>query len=233
MALYDRGYTNNSNNSMDYAVENKSAGISLVKKTYQYFAASLLAGGFGAYAGITIIGASVLMEYRWFIFIPWMLFGMFALPMLKNKELLATIALFVFTFMGGIVLTPLISMVMAKGGGATVGNAFLLASAMFAGLSLFAINSKTDFTSYGKPLMIAFGIVFIGSILNIIFFSSPIFSVIISGAVLMISAFFVLVDTQNIVAGAYETPVMGALSLYLNFFNMFQSLLVLLGIMDD
>lgn len=233
MALYDRGYTNNSDNSMDYAVENESAGISLVKKTYQYFAASLLAGGFGAYAGITIIGASVLMEYRWFIFIPWMLFGMFALPMLKNKELLATIALFVFTFMGGIVLTPLISMVMAKGGGATVGNAFLLASAMFAGLSLFAINSKTDFTSYGKPLMIAFGIVFIGSILNIIFFSSPIFSVIISGAVLMISAFFVLVDTQNIVAGAYETPVMGALSLYLNFFNMFQSLLVLLGIMDD
>lgn len=233
MALYDRGYTNNSDNSMDYAVENKSAGISLVKKTYQYFAASLLAGGFGAYAGITIIGASVLMEYRWFIFIPWMLFGMFALPMLKNKELLATIALFVFTFMGGIVLTPLISMVMAKGGGATVGNAFLLASAMFAGLSLFAINSKTDFTSYGKPLMIAFGIVFIGSILNIIFFSSPIFSVIISGAVLMISAFFVLIDTQNIVAGAYETPVMGALSLYLNFFNMFQSLLVLLGIMDD
>lgn len=233
MALYDRGYTNNSDNSMDYAVENKSAGISLVKKTYQYFAASLLAGGFGAYAGITIIGASVLMEYRWFIFIPWMLFGMFALPMLRNKELLATIALFVFTFMGGIVLTPLISMVMAKGGGATVGNAFLLASAMFAGLSLFAINSKTDFTSYGKPLMIAFGIVFIGSILNIIFFSSPIFSVIISGAVLMISAFFVLIDTQNIVAGAYETPVMGALSLYLNFFNMFQSLLVLLGIMDD
>jgi len=233
MALYDRGYTNNSDNSMDYAVENESAGVSLVKKTYQYFAASLLAGGFGAYAGITIIGASVLMEYRWFIFIPWMLFGMFALPMLRNKELLATIALFVFTFMGGIVLTPLISMVMAKGGGATVGNAFLLASAMFAGLSLFAINSKTDFTSYGKPLMIAFGIVFIGSILNIIFFSSPIFSVIISGAVLMISAFFVLVDTQNIVAGAYETPVMGALSLYLNFFNMFQSLLVLLGIMDD
>ena len=232
MALYDRDYTNN-NNSMSYATENESANVTLVKQTYQYFAASLLAGGFGAYAGITIIGADVLMAYRWFIFIPWMLFGMFALPMLKDKEMLATIGLFVFTFMGGIVLTPLISMVMAKGGGATVGNAFLLASAMFAGLSLFAINTKTDFTSFGKPLMIAFGIVFIGSILNIVFFHSPIMSVLISGAVLMISAFFVLVDTQNIVEGAYETPVMGALSLYLNFFNMFQSLLVLLGIMDD
>ena len=232
MALYDRDYTNN-NDSMGYAAENDSANVTLVKQTYQYFAASLLAGGFGAYAGITIIGADVLMAYRWFIFIPWMLFGMFALPMLKDKEMLATVGLFVFTFMGGIVLTPLISMVMAKGGGATVGNAFLLASAMFAGLSLFAINSKTDFTSYGKPLMIAFAIVFVGSILNVIFFHSPIISVLISGAVLMISAFFVLVDTQNIVAGAYETPVMGALSLYLNFFNMFQALLVLLGIMDD
>jgi modulator of FtsH protease len=233
MALYDRDYTNNNQNSTGYAVENESAGTTLVKKTYQYFAASLLAGGFGAYAGITIIGAETLMAYRWFIFIPWMLFGMFALPMLKDKETLATIGLFVFTFVGGLVLTPLISMVMAKGGGATVGNAFLLASAMFGGLSLFAINSKTDFSSYGKPLMIAFAIVFIGSILNVIFFHSPIMSVIISGAVLMISAFFVLVDTQNIVAGAYETPVMGALSLYINFFNMFQSLLVLLGIMDD
>jgi modulator of FtsH protease len=49
----------------------------------------------------------------------------------------------------------------------------------------------------------------------------------------MISAFFVLMDTQNIIEGAYETPTMGALALYLNFFNMFQSLLVLLGIMDD
>ena len=232
MALYDRDYTNN-NNSMSYATENDSANITLVKQTYQYFAASLLAGGFGAYAGVTVIGADVLMAYRWFIFIPWMLFGMFALPMLRDKEMLATIGLFVFTFIGGIVLTPLISMVMAKGGGATVGNAFLLASAMFAGLSLFAINTKTDFTSYGKPLMIAFGIVIVGSILNIVFFHSPIMSVLISGAVLMISAFFVLVDTQNIVEGAYETPVMGALSLYLNFFNMFQSLLVLLGIMDD
>ena len=232
MALYDRDYTNN-NNSMSYATENESANITLVKQTYQYFAASLLAGGFGAYAGVTIIGADVLMAYRWFIFIPWMLFGMFALPMLRDKEMLATVALFVFTFVGGIVLTPLISMVMAKGGGATVGNAFLLASAMFAGLSLFAINTKTDFTSFGKPLMIAFAIVFVGSILNIVFFHSPIMSVLISGAVLMISAFFVLVDTQNIVEGAYETPVMGALALYLNFFNMFQSLLVLLGIMDD
>lgn len=233
MALYDRDYTNNNQNSMDYSIENESAGVSLVKKTYQYFAASLLAGGFGAYAGITIIGAETLMAYRWFIFIPWMLFGMFGIPMLRGKESLATIALFIFSFVGGLVLTPLISMVMAKGGGATVGNAFLLASAMFGGLSLFAINSKTDFTSYGKPLMIAFAIVFVGSILNIVFFHSPIMSVLISGAVLMISAFFVLVDTQNIVAGAYETPVMGALSLYLNFFNMFQSLLVLLGIMDD
>ncbi len=231
MALYDRDYTNN-NNSMSYATENESANVTLVKQTYQYFAASLLAGGFGAYAGITIIGADVLMAYRWFIFIPWMLFGMFALPTIKD-ETLATISLFIFTFVGGLVLTPLISMVMAKGGGATVGNAFLLASAMFAGLSLFAINSKTDFTSYGKPLMIAFAIVFVGSILNIVFFHSPIISVLISGAVLMMSAVFVLMDTQNIVAGAYETPVMGALSLYINFFNMFQSLLVLLGIMDD
>jgi modulator of FtsH protease len=234
MALYDRDYTNNQERSVGgHAQHGELENVELVKKTYQYFAASLLAGGFGAYAGVNIIGVQTLIAIKWFIFIPWMLFGMFGLPMLQKNQSIATIGLFVFTFVGGLVLTPLIGMVMAKGGGATVGNAFLLASVMFGGLSLFAINSKTDFTSYGKPLMIAFGIVIVGSILNIIFFNSPIISVLISGAVLMLSAFFVLVDTQNIVEGAYETPTMGALALFLNFFNMFQSLLVLLGIMDD
>ena len=234
MALYDRDYTNSSQSSIGgYAQHAELENVELVKKTYQYFAASLLAGAFGAYAGVNIIGVQTLMELRWFIFIPWMLFGMFGLPMLQKNPSVATVGLFAFTFVGGLVLTPLIGMVMAKGGGAVVANAFLLASVMFGGLSIFAINSKTDFTQYGKPLMIAFGIVFVGSILNIIFFSSPIISVLISGAVLMISAFFVLMDTQNIIAGAYETPTMGALALFLNFFNMFQALLVLLGIMDD
>jgi modulator of FtsH protease len=234
MALYDKDYSNRAESSIGgYAQQSELKNVELVKKTYQYFAASLLAGAFGAYAGVNVIGVQTLMELRWMIFIPWMLFGMFGLPMLQKNQSIATIGLFIFTFVGGLVLTPLIGMVMAKGGGAVVGNAFLLASVMFGGLSLFAINSERDFTSFGKPLMIAFGIVFIGSILNIIFFQSPIMSVVISGAVLMISAFFVLVDTQNIVEGAYETPTMGALALFLNFFNMFQSLLVLLGIMDD
>jgi len=233
MALYDRDYTNSREESFGYSQESQLENVELVQKTYQYFAASLLAGAFGAYAGVNVIGVQTLIELRWFIFIPWMIFGMFGLPMLQKNQSIATVGLFVFTFVGGLVLTPLIGMVMAKGGGATVGNAFLLAAVMFGALSLFAINSKTDFTSYGKPLMIAFGIVFVGSIANIIFFHSPIISVLISGAVLMISAFFVLMDTQNIIEGAYETPTMGALALYLNFFNMFQSLLVLLGIMDD
>ncbi|SFV65823.1 membrane protein [hydrothermal vent metagenome] len=234
MALYDRDYSRSAEPSIGgYAQHSELENVELVKKTYQYFAASLLAGGFGAYAGVNVIGVQTLIEFRWFIFIPWMLFGMFGLPMLQKNQSIATVGLFIFTFVGGLVLTPLIGMVMAKGGGATVGNAFLLASVMFGGLSLFAINSETDFTQYGKPLMIAFGIVFIGSILNIIFFNSPIIAVLISGVVLMISAFFVLMDTQNIIEGAYETPTMGALALYLNFFNMFQSLLVLLGIMDD
>ena len=234
MALYDRDYTRNERTSVgSYTQHREVENVELVKKTYQYFAASLLAGAFGAYAGVNVIGVQTLMELRWMIFIPWMLFGMFGIPLLQKNQSVATIGLFVFTFVGGLVLTPLIGMVMAKGGGAVVGNAFFLASVMFGGLSLFAINSKTDFTSYGKPLMIAFGIVFVGSIANIIFFHSPIISVLISGAVLMISAFFVLVDTQNIIEGAYETPTMGALALFLNFFNMFQSLLVLLGIMDD
>jgi modulator of FtsH protease len=44
---------------------------------------------------------------------------------------------------------------------------------------------------------------------------------------------FILYDTQNIIKGRYETPIEGAIALYLDFLNLFISLLQILGIFNN
>ncbi|MFX4236590.1 Bax inhibitor-1 family protein, partial [Aliarcobacter butzleri] len=53
-----------------------------------------------------------------------------------------------------------------------------------------------------------------------------------SVSALLFSA-FISFDTQNIIKGGYDSPVEAALSLYLDFFNLFISLLQILGIMNS
>jgi len=55
-------------------------------------------------------------------------------------------------------------------------------------------------------------------------------SIVISGAVVFLFSILVIYDTQNIIRGAYETPIDGAIALYLDFLNIFTALLQLFGI---
>jgi modulator of FtsH protease len=54
--------------------------------------------------------------------------------------------------------------------------------------------------------------------------------IVISAGVLLLFSLFTIYDTQNIANGAYDSPVDAAVALFLDFFNMFVSLLNLLGI---
>lgn len=203
--------------------------VSFVKDTYKLFAASMLAGGVGAYLGVPY-AASIAANY-WYFAIPWMLFGIFGLQMIKNKPGVNMVGLFLFTFVSGIILAPLLSKILGIAGGATIiGNAFFMTAALFGGLSLFAIKSKSDFTSYTKPVVIAFFIMIIASLINIFVFHNPLVHVFIQGIFLLLISALVLIDTQNVINGAYETPMEGAVALYLDFFNMFSTLLQLFGL---
>ena len=76
------------------------------------------------------------------------------------------------------------------------------------------------------------GIAIVGAIANI-FIGSPILQLFISGGIALLMCAFILYDTQNIIKGLYDSPVEAALSLYLSFFNLFVSLLQILGIMNS
>lgn len=239
MGLYDRDYakSTNANNGLEkinygYEQQEEQTHViqdinAFVKTTYMYFAASLLAGTAGAYAGMQ--AASVIKSFYWPLVILEIAL-IFGLNFVRNKPGINSIVLFAFTFISGLTLTPLLSSILHMPGGAgIVTNAFLMTSVAFGALTMFAMNTKKDFTVMGKMLFIALIIMIVGGIVNI-FLGSPILQLVLAGAGALLFSFFILYDTQNIIQGAYDSPVSAAASLYLDFLNLFVSLLQILGI---
>ncbi|TKX29154.1 Bax inhibitor-1/YccA family protein [Campylobacter estrildidarum] len=225
MSLYNRDYS-----KLGEFENTRTSDLSVfIKQTYQLFAASLLAATVGAYIGIFALASFFIKSQITF----WVLFAVeiglfFALQFKKKEAPLNLILLFGFTFCSGLTLTPLIISVLAlPAGGVIVAQAFALTTVAFVGLSVFAMNTKRDFTMMGKALFIVLLVVVAASILNI-FMASGLLNLIISAVTAILFSFFILYDTQNIIRGNYETPIEGAVALYLDFVNLFTSLLNIL-----
>jgi len=227
MALYDRDYAQKEEYYEGGAI-NSDATVAFLKRTYQLLGASMIAAAGGAYA--TMPYADVIIQYKWFIF-GFELFMLFVgLGMTRNKPGLNLVALFLFTFATGVSLVPLLAKLIGMGSGGTIGTAFLMTSILFGVLSMFAINSKSDFSNWGKPLFITLIIVIIASLLNHFILQSPIMHIVITAGILLLFSVFTIYDTQNIANGAYDSEVDAAISLYLDFLNMFTAILQLLGL---
>ena len=227
MALYDREYMNKSD--IGYQQQTEVRVNEFIKQTYQLFAGSLIGGAVGAYLGMGFVPTSGLGFWGLVILEFALLFGVYAV---KDKPGINLAVLFAFTFVSGLTISPLISAFVGRGMGGVVGEAFLLTSIAFGGLSLFAMNTKKDYTTMGKMLFITLIIVIVAGLLNI-FFHSPLLQLGIAVVSSVLFSFFILYDTQNIIQGNYGTPIEGAIALYLDFFNLFVSLLQILGIFGD
>ncbi|MFT7879472.1 MAG: Bax inhibitor-1/YccA family protein [Sulfurimonas sp.] len=224
MALYDRNYSN----TVETGYVQEGASVSFMKQTYQLLAASMVAAAVGAY--LTMPYVATIMQYKWFIFGAELLVLFFGLSMSRGKPGLNLAMLFLFTFLTGVSLVPLLASFIISGNGAVIGNAFLMTAVLFGALSLFAINSKSDYASWGKPLFITLIVIIVASLVNYFLLQSPMMHIIITAGILLLFSLFTIYDTQNIANGAYDSPVDAAVSLYLDFLNMFTALLQLLGI---
>jgi len=231
--MYNRDYLSNNNESSysrkDEAYtssrEQQSAPtdiMAFLKSTYQLFASSLLAATAGAYIGLGM--AAAISSWFWGLVI--LQFGLlFAIYAVKNKPGINLAVLFAFTFVSGLTITPLLASVFSMPSGASiVAQAFLMTSVAFGGISMFALTTKKDFSSMGKMLMIALIILIVGSISNI-FIGSPILQLGIAMVGALLFSAFILYDTQKIIRGEFETPIEAAIALYLDFLNLFISLL--------
>jgi len=226
MALYDRDYTAN----REVGTTLSASRVDFLKKTYQLLALSMVMAAVGAY--LTMPFVEQVVQFRWVIFGAELLVLFFGLGMSRGKPGLNMMMLFLFTFLTGVSLVPLFAMYISAGKAAVIGNAFLSTSILFGALSIFAINSKTDFSSWGKPLFITLIVILVISVINI-FLGNGMLAVIINAAVLLLFGMFTIYDTQNIANGAYDSPVDAAVSLYIDFLNMFTVILQFLGLASD
>ena len=210
--------------------EATSARATFVKQTYQLLAASLLAATAGAYIGTN--SASLLSGGAYWIAVIAEFACLFGLMFARKNAKLALILLFAFTFISGLVLGPTLARYIGAGMGNVITQAFLMTTVAFGGLSVFAMNTKRDFSAMGKFLFIALIVIVVASLINI-FVGSSMLSLAVSGAGALIFSAYILYDTQNIIRGAYDSPVLAAVSLYLDILNLFISLLHILGALNS
>lgn len=125
--------------------------------------------------------------------------------------------------------------------GASVARTFFVTAAAFAGLSLYGYTTKRDLSAFGSFLVMGLIGLIIASIVNI-FLASSMLQFVISAAGVLIFAGLTAWDTQKIKEMYWEADgeevaakkaVMGALSLYLDFINLFMFLLQFLGVRRD
>ena len=201
--------------------------LNIIKQTYLLFARTMLSAMTGSYLAIPY--ANVISRNYWYIAVPWILFGMFGLAMVQKIKNINIISLYVFTFIGGVIITPLLSHTLSlQNGSSIIINAFLMTAVLFASLSMFSMTTKTDFRSYTKPIVIAFFVLLRFSLINIIFFQSSFGQIVLQGLIFIVISALTIIDTQKISQGDY-TPIEGAIRLFLDFFNMFSIILQFMG----
>ena len=162
----------------------------------------------------------------------------FAFGAVINKFSAAAAQTFFYAFAAVMGLS--ISWIFAAFTGISIAQVFLVTSIAFAGLSLWGYTTKKDISAWGSFLIMGVIGLIVASILNI-FLGSPAIMFAVSVLGVLIFAGLTAYDTQRLkteyVAHAAhgdsewlgKSAIMGALSLYLNFINMFMMLLQLFG----
>ncbi|PUB93235.1 Bax inhibitor-1/YccA family protein [Helicobacter pylori] len=227
MALYDRADSHNA--YAENSLLHESELVSFVKTTYKFFAGSLLLATIGALLGLMNFQAVV--QYKWVFFIA-EIAALFGLMFSKSKPGLNLFMLFAFTSLSGVTLVPLLGMVIAKAGLGAIWQALGMTTIVFGLMSVYALKTKNDLANMGKMLFIALIVVLVCSLINL-FLGSPMFQVVIAGASAILFSLYIAYDTQNIVKGMYDSPIDAAVSLYLDFLNVFISILQIIGIFSD
>lgn len=137
---------------------------------------------------------------------------------------------FALTGFMGYTLGPLLTQTLSLPGGAqTIVTALVATGATFVALSAYVLASKRDFTFMGGFLFAGI-VVAIMLALGAMFFQMPGLALAVSGLVALLSVGLILFETSRIVSGGETNYVLATVGLYVSMFNLFTSLLSLLGI---
>ena len=153
---------------------------------------------------------------------------MFGINATKNSST-GVFMLLGFTFFMGLMLSRLLGMVLHgySNGASIVMTAFGGTAGVFFGMATLATVVKRDLSGLARFLFIGAIIAIVASLINM-FVQSTAAMLAISTAVMAIFSLFVLIDVKRVIDGGETNYVMATLSIYLDLYNVFQSLLVIL-----
>ncbi|MGF1866467.1 Bax inhibitor-1/YccA family protein [Enterovibrio norvegicus] len=148
----------------------------------------------------------------------------------KNKNnSMGLVFTFLFTGFLGYTLGPILNMYVGAGLGWAIAPALGGTALTFMACSAYALTTKRDLSFLNGMLMAGFVVLIVGMIANI-FLQMPMLSVAISGVFVLFSTGVILLTTQSIIRGGETNYISATISLYVSIYNLFLSLLQLLGI---
>ncbi|HEY3250500.1 MAG TPA: Bax inhibitor-1/YccA family protein [Ignavibacteria bacterium] len=224
------------------AIDSAVGSRTFIAKVYMWMALGLFITAAVSVAPILVMGESVYMELlieNIFVFYGLLIFELiivFALTAMIHKipALLGALIFLFYSFLNGITISPIFIIYT----GASIFSTFAVCAIMFGGTSILGFITKIDLTKFGSFLIMAlFGLI-IAMVVNL-FLHSDRMSWIISFIGVILFVGLTAYDTQKIknLSGSIDSSseegqkasIMGALTLYLDFINLFLFLLRLLG----
>lgn len=221
-------------------VETRSLATNKVlRDTYRLLSMTLVFAGAVAYAAMTfnwphpihLVGAATGMPMLGLIVIIGMWMGLLVM-IEKNKNSTSAIG-WVFAFAGftGYMAGAMINMYLAAlpNGYQVVSSAFMATGAIFLGTSFYVRYTQKDFSGMGKWLFIGILGTFVMAIMAFAFNLSG-FSLVVSGAFVALMTGLILWQTSEIIHGRETNYISATVTLYVAIYNLFTSLLHLLGV---
>ena len=210
--------------TVDFTDATASESLKVLRNTYMLLSMTLLFSALTA--GLTIAYAipgpgSILTMVAYFGLL-------FATTKLRNSAW-GILSVFALTGFMGYSLGPILSHYLhMPGGTAIVMTSMGMTGLIFLGLSAYVLISKRDFSFMGGFLMAGMIVVLVAS-LGAIFFQIPALSLTISAVMVLLMSGMILFETSNIINGGETNYIMATVNLYVTLFNLFVSLLQLLG----
>ncbi len=203
----------------------------VLRNTYWLLALSLIPTVLGAWVGVST-GITKAFMGGWMGFVVFLggaFAFMYAIEKTKNSAAGVPVLL-AFTFFMGLMLSSLISRVMGYSNGTSlIMTAFGGTAGVFFVMASLASVIKRDLSGMGKWLFVGAIVLMLGSIIGYAVGSSAAMIAVSVAAIGIFSA-YMLYDIKQIIDGGETNYISATLSLYLDIFNVFQSLLSLLGI---
>ena len=202
----------------------------VLRNTYWLLALSMLPTVLGAWVGVsTGLATAMTPGISLVVFLVGAFGLMFAIERTKNSAVGVPVLLG-FTFFMGLMLSRLIGAVLGLANGTgLIMTAFTGTGLIFFGMATMSTVIKRDLSNMGKWLFIGVIMLLVAGIANVFMQSGPLM---ITLAVLAIGIFslFILHDLKRVRDGEETNYITATLGVYLSLFNVFQSLLALLGI---